>query len=148
MSSGPRHRARELALQLLFQQEARPHDWRPALAYLLEQEPDRAVDRGLVEALVGGTLAHLEEIDLSLGAASSWSLDQMGQLERTVLRLATEELCWERGTPVAVVIDEAVGLAKELAGEDSGRFVNGVLGQIARRRQGASEAAGARPPGR
>lgn len=55
----------------------------------------------------------------------------MGGLERAVLRLATEELGWRRSDPVAVVIDEAVILAKQMGGEDAGRFVNGLLGKVA-----------------
>ncbi|HVB13795.1 MAG TPA: transcription antitermination factor NusB [Candidatus Dormibacteraeota bacterium] len=146
---GPRHRARELAVQVLFQLELQPDNWRAPLQYHLEQDPQSPNSRRFAEALVEGAVAHQAEIDATIVACSTnWALDQMGALERAVLRIATEELCWRRQEPVAVVIDEAVQLAKQMAGEESGKFVNGVLGNIARASDQALEQAGARSPGR
>ncbi len=129
---GPRHQAREVALKVLFQLELQPGDWRSPLTYqLAEVALPKAASR-FAEELVAGAVSHREQIDATLAACSShWKLDQMGALERAVLRLATEELGWRRLDPVAVVIDEAVILAKRMGGADAGRFVNGVLGKVA-----------------
>jgi len=146
---GARHRARELAVQVLFQLELQPGNWRSPLQYHLEQDPQSPTSRRFAEELVGGAVAHQAEIDATIVAGSTnWSLDQMGALERAVLRIATEELCWRQQEPVAVVIDEAVQLAKQMAGDEAGKFVNGVLGNIARAPRQAREPAGARSPSR
>lgn len=132
MSLGPRHRAREVALRVLFQLESQPGDWRSPLAYHLAEAELSPASGKFAGELVEGVLSHREQIDATLAACSShWKLDQMGGLERAVLRLATEELGWRHTDPVAVVIDEAVILAKQMGGENAGRFVNGLLGKVA-----------------
>lgn len=121
-----------MAVKVLFQLELQDSDWRTPLAYHLDELDLPKTSRLFAEALVEGAVAHRVEIDATLEAASShWRIDQMGALERAVLRLAVEELGWRRQDPVAVVINEAVELAKELGGTDAGRFVNGVLGKVA-----------------
>ncbi|MHB8333154.1 MAG: transcription antitermination factor NusB, partial [Candidatus Dormibacteria bacterium] len=99
---GPRHQAREVALKVLFQLELQPGDWRSPLTYqLAEVALSKAASR-FAEELVAGAVGHREQIDATLAACSShWTLDQMGALERAVLRLATEELGWRRRDPVA-----------------------------------------------
>jgi transcription antitermination protein NusB len=83
--------------------------------------------------LVEGVGDHLSELDREIGARSEgWSVDRMASVDRTILRVAAYELLVGRQTPVGAAIDEAVRAAKELSTEDSGRFVNGVLGKIAR----------------
>jgi N utilization substance protein B len=84
-------------------------------------------------ALVEGAAAHDERIDaLMAAAAKGWDIERMPVLDRNILRLATYELIAEPEVPVAVVIDEAVELAKQYSTEFSGGFVNGVLSTIAR----------------
>jgi len=84
--------------------------------------------------LVRGVDARRAEIDVLVAeAAEGWELERMPVLDRAVLRMATYELLAEPATPVAVVIDEAVELAKQYSTESSGGFVNGVLSTIARR---------------
>jgi len=84
-------------------------------------------------ALVEGVGAHEERIDaLMAAAAKGWEIERMPVLDRSILRLATYELIAEADVPVAVVIDEAVELAKQYSTEFSGGFVNGVLSTIAR----------------
>ena len=124
---GPRHAARERALSLLYEAEMKRAGVAEVLASLRVAPDPFAV--GLVE----GVVAHEERIDaLIAGAAVGWDLSRMPVLDRSILRLATYELLAERDVPVAVVIDEAVELAKEYSTEDSGRFVNGVLSTVAR----------------
>jgi N utilization substance protein B len=89
--------------------------------------------------LVTGVAGELEEIDALIGSNSEgWAVYRMPVLDRTILRVAAYEM--RAGVPAAVAISEAVHAANELSTEDSGRFVNGVLGTIARE-------AAQRPPG-
>jgi transcription antitermination protein NusB len=124
---GPRHTARERALSLLYEAEMKRVGAAEVLASLRVAPDPFAV--GLVE----GVVADGARIDaLIAGAAVGWDLARMPVLDRSILRLATYELLSEAAVPVAVVIDEAVELAKQYSTEDSGRFVNGVLSTIAR----------------
>ena len=124
---GPRHEARERALALLYEAEMKR-------AEPLEVLDELAVPPDpFTTALVEGVAAHTDRIDALVGsAAQGWEVERMPVLDRAVLRLATFELIAETGTPVAVVIDEAVELAKQYSTEFSGGFVNGVLATIAR----------------
>ncbi len=79
-----------------------------------------------------GVQSHAAEIDeLLVRYADRWALERMPLVDRSVLRVAVYELLWGPGVPVAVAINEAVELAKSLSTEESGRFVNGLLGRIA-----------------
>jgi len=90
---------------------------------------------GFTRELVEGVQAHLGEIDALIGeTAEGWSVDRLAAVDRAILRLACFELLWLPETPVAVAVSEAVEAARELSTEDSGRFVNGVLGKVARER--------------
>ena len=95
------------------------------------------------EGLVKGVADHIDEIDDKLEAASeNWALDRMPVVDRAILRLAVYEMLYVNDVPVSVSINEAVELAKAYGGEDdSSRFVNGVLGRIARQLEGIDEPA-------
>jgi N utilization substance protein B len=83
--------------------------------------------------LVEGVTEHLEELDALIGAhAEEWTVPRMASVDRTILRVACFELRYREDVPPGAAIDEAVEAAKRLSTEDSGRFVNGILGQIAR----------------
>jgi transcription antitermination protein NusB len=83
--------------------------------------------------LVRGVAARLDELDSMIGEhAEGWTVPRMAVVDRTLLRVACYEMLHSEDIPVAVAIDEAVEAAKELSTEDSGRFVNGLLGRIAR----------------
>jgi N utilization substance protein B len=85
-----------------------------------------------VETLIGLVADSREEADRRIAAASvGWPLDRMAVIDRIVMRLAVAELLDQSGPPVAVVIDEAVQLAKEYSTDESGAFVNGILSTIA-----------------
>jgi N utilization substance protein B len=123
-----RSEARERALTLLYEAEAKGITPGEVLAGLAV-DPD-----ALAVAIVTAVGDHGEEIDgLIAEHARGWSLERMAMTDRNVLRLATAELLTEPQTPTAVVLDEAVELAKRFGTDDSGRFVNGVLAAIARR---------------
>jgi N utilization substance protein B len=130
--AGPRHRARELALKVLFQLEHSPEDDRQeALDYHAADEraaPDVVRFAG---ELVEGVLANQEELDDTIQRASTnWRLDQMGRVDRVVLRMAVYEIA-ARKVPVRAAINESIELAKTFSGDESGRFVNGILGKVA-----------------
>lgn len=122
-----RHQARERALGLLYEAEMKGE--RPAaVVAALPVPPDPMAAR-----LVAATEAESSRADRLIEAASvGWPLERLAVVDRLVLRLAVAELLDPAGPPVAVVLDEAVELAKTYSTEDSGRFVNGVLSTVAR----------------
>jgi N utilization substance protein B len=121
-----RHQSRERALSLLYEAEIKGERVTDIVA-ALPVAPDP-----FVVTLIDSTDAHRAEADrLIAQAAVGWSIDRMAVVDRLVLRLAVAELLDPAGPPVAVVIDEAVELAKTYSTEESGRFVNGVLSTVA-----------------
>lgn len=119
--------AREQAVMLLYEAEQRG-----VAASVLASEREifaAEVVRGLIDG-VEGTIEDLDEA--IVGNARGWALDRMPALDRAILRLAIYELKSRPEVPVAVVIDEAVELAKRFSTDDSGRFVNGILATLAR----------------
>ena len=126
-----RRRAREAALGVLFQMDLGKLSLDDALDTVrgADWAPD---DWSLVETLARGTRAHLAEIDAVIaGAAEHWTLERMAAVDRNILRMAIYEMV-STSTPVGVVINEAVELAKQYSTEESGRFVNGMLGRLVR----------------
>jgi N utilization substance protein B len=124
-----RRQERRLAIEILFQADVTGNDGRSALAGWIES--GRTVPP-FTRELVEGVTDHLTELDETIGAHSEgWTIDRMASVDRTVLRAAVYELAFDRAVPVGVAIDEAVRAAKDLSRDDSGRFVNGVLGKIA-----------------
>lgn len=122
----PRSDARERALSLLYEAESKELSPRAVVA-ALPVRPDP-----LVVQLVEGVADHRDELDQPIAEhARNWSLDRMPAIDRNVLRIALFELGSRPEVPVAVVIDEAVELAKRFSTDDSGRFVNGMLSAIA-----------------
>ena len=117
--------ARERALYLLYEAHSKGITPSDALA-LQVLEPDE-----LTRALVTGVEAHRDRLDAAIAArARGWTLQRMPVIDLSVLRLGAFELAERPDVPVAVVIDEAVKLAKRFSTDDSGRFVNGVLAAL------------------
>jgi N utilization substance protein B len=131
--AGPRHRARELALKVLFQLEHSPgDDPDEAVFYHAAEEAEGGEIRRFAQELVHGVLEHQSELDETIRTASrNWRLEQMGKVDRIVLRIAIYEITIARTVPVKAAINESIELAKTFSGEESGRFVNGVLGKVA-----------------
>ena len=126
-----RHQAREAALGVLFQVDLGKGRIDDALEPLRAQGWPQD-DWTLIDGLVRGTRRHVEEIDaLIRSVAEHWTLERMATVDRNVLRMAIFEL-QHTDTPVGVIINEAVELAKQYSTEESGRFVNGMLGRIVR----------------
>ena len=124
--AGGRRGARERALSLLYEAEAKDESMDSVLG-ALPVPPD-----GFTVAIVTGVDAQRNELDeLIRRFARGWRLERMPMLDRTVLRMATFELLHRADVPTAAVISEAVELAKRFSTDKSGRFVNGVLSSIA-----------------
>jgi N utilization substance protein B len=134
---GMRRRARELALQLLYQHEHTNADFEAMQGDFDEwANADDAV-RAFADRLLRGAVDHLEELDAELARQTAhWRLERLAAVDRNILRLAMYELLYEEDTPPAVVIDEAIEIAKKFGAEESSRFVNGVLDGFVKRRAG------------
>jgi N utilization substance protein B len=131
---GRRRRAREHALQVLFQIDV---TGAPADEVFREFWRDRGTDdemRGFTEDLVRGVLERRGDLDRWIsGAAEHWRLERMAVVDRNVLRIAVLEMVRQPEVPPAVAIDEAVEVAKKFGSAESGSFINGVLDEVRRR---------------
>jgi N utilization substance protein B len=122
-----RRSARRHAVFILYQQDLLQLTSAAALRRAGDGEVDEYSHR-----LVVGVGERQEEIDGLLAQhVTGWSVDRLGILERAILRMAAYELLWESEVPLAVVINEAVNLAKRFCSEEAGALVNGVLGSLA-----------------
>jgi N utilization substance protein B len=118
--------ARERALLLLYEAEAKGISVDVVLGEQVIPTDE------LTTLLVRGVQANQERIDAAIADhAKGWSLQRMPSIDRNVLRIAAFELLGRADVPVAVILDEAVELAKRFSTDDSGRFVNGVLSALA-----------------
>jgi N utilization substance protein B len=126
-----RSRAREVALQLLFQRDHNPSVERSAIERFVR---DRLRDPALEPFCLGlydGVVAHNADIDKRLAqAAENWRLPRMATVDRNVLRLGAYELLFAQDTPAGVAFDEAIELARRYGAADSPAFVNGVLDRL------------------
>ena len=122
--------AREIALQALFQEDLNPRDSTEQLAPFLKSRLNDADLQDFAKTLVLGVLRNQTELDALLEEkADNWSLSRMAATDRNVLRLGAFEIRYI-DTPDAVVIDEAVELAKRYGSAQSSQFVNGILDKL------------------
>ena len=129
-----RRQARELAFQTLFQIDLGRNAPEFALRYVASENELAENVRDFLTDLVNGTCRHAREIDELLGRFSEgWPLERMSGTDRNILRMALYELVYREDIPVGVTVNEAVELAKQYGDDDSGKFVNGILGNIIRR---------------
>jgi N utilization substance protein B len=133
-----RHRSRQRALQVLFLWDQRKQSIDDAISSFYEtlssdeQAPERAAPDPFMETLVRGASEKAPEIDGRISDKSEhWRLERMPAVDRTILRLAVYEMS-ELETPVPVVIDEALELARQFSGDESVSFINGVLDAVHR----------------
>jgi N utilization substance protein B len=128
-----RSRAREVALQLLYQRDQNPGVERSAAEEFAQQRLKHAGNEPFCLSLYDGVIANLAEIDQRLGeAAENWKLHRMSAVDRNVLRLGAYELLRTPETPPNVVLNEAIELARRYGSADSASFVNGVLDKLRR----------------
>ncbi len=130
-----RRHARERALRILFEVDVGRQPPADALAQVQKTVPP--TEWAFIRKLCEGTWAAQKELDARLGALTGdWAIDRLANTDRAVLRMAAYELL-HMDTPPRVVINEAVELAKAYGTEESGKFVNGVLGALHRSRVAA-----------
>lgn len=140
-----RHDAREIALEVLYSCDT-TDNWcsEPLENYLTvfsnpnwSQSESGSKNLEFITKLVRGVIASRTVIDTEIGEASDrWSLARMSRVDRNILRLAAFEIIETLDTPMNVIIDEAVELAKAYGTDDSPTFVNGVLDRLARKVRG------------
>jgi len=131
---GKRRQARECALQILFQLEFHSGDPRDVVRAYWESRKTAREAREYGTWLVERIFEHGEAIDRTIQSASkNWRLARMAVIDRNILRIAVGELLYEPTLVPAIVMDEAIEIAKRYSGEGSAVFVNGVLDAIVRR---------------
>lgn len=109
----------------------------PGVEAIRDNEPG-AADRAYITRVLDGVVNHLDELDSEIEAASrDWRVERMPKVDLTILRLATWEILHEEDVPGSVAINEAVELASRYSEPASGRFINGVLGTILRKKEAA-----------
>lgn len=128
---GARHKAREIALQVLYELDSVKHKPVDSLSHILSRievsEDVIAFSRELVE----GVVLNIEQLDQNIrDFAPAWPLNQISFIDRNILRLAIYEILHDNQIPVKVAINEAVELAKTYGSNNSSRFINGVLGSV------------------
>lgn len=141
-----RHLGRIIALQTLYEEEFRHEagdadfDLEEVLNRNIARYKEMVDDIDFIRELVRGVLATAKELDAILQPiAPEWPIDQIARMDRLVLRIGLYELLHGNGVPPKVVINEAVELAKAFGGENSSKFVNGVLGTVLRQQTEAEE---------
>jgi N utilization substance protein B len=127
----PRHQARELVLQALYEADVAGHESAGTLERLIDEERLSAPAARFARNLLTGVIDHRDEIDATIErTAPLWPADQLAPVDRNILRIAIREFLVDNLTPVRAAINEAVELAKSFGSENSPRFVNGVLGSL------------------
>jgi N utilization substance protein B len=150
--SANRHLGRIVALQTLYEEEFRREcddkslDAKKVLARNIDRYSETIDDKSFIEKLVQGVNSRQQELDdIIRPVAPEWPIEQIARMDRIVLRIGVYELLFEEGTPPKVVINEAVELAKAFGGDNSSKFINGVLGTILRDKEGESQPKKASP---
>ena len=128
---GVRRRAREIALQVLYQREFNQVEAEEALALFWNNFEVLKGALKFSERLIKGVEAHREDLDRIIEQHSSnWKVGRMTHVDRTILRIATYELIYCDDIPPKVTINEAIDIGKKYGSEDSGAFINGVLDKV------------------
>ncbi|MCJ7684234.1 MAG: transcription antitermination factor NusB [Desulfobacteraceae bacterium] len=128
---GERRRARELAIQVLFHLEFSPDDPSVVFDLICENFDARESIRDFSKKLVLGVWDKKKTLDKIISEASkNWRIERMARLDKSILRLAAFEIMFIEDIPPKVSLDEAVEIGKKFGGEDSGRYINGVLDNI------------------
>jgi N utilization substance protein B len=133
--------AREIALQSLYQIEMNHVSPMEAVTSVIEEAEndneselevaDEKLSPDYIVELVEGTFTHKKEIDILLEEyLKGWQMDRLSRIDREVLRLAVYEMVYRDDVPPKVVVNEAIELSKHFGTEESGKFVNGVLGKM------------------
>jgi len=126
-----RHAARELALKALFAYDVGKNEPGMIMELLFEEEIIDTTSKEFSVYLVEGVIENMATIDQMIEKyALEWALDRMPAVDRNIMRVALFEILFSPDIPKAVIINEAIELAKAYGSEDSARFVNGIVGNI------------------
>ena len=128
---GARRKARELALQMLFQHDMSGNGPDTILTTFEELRKSNPNTREFATKIFRGTLDNLEKIDEMITAqADNWRLSRMAVVDRNIIRMSVYEFLHEDDTPKLVIIDEAIEIAKKFGTQKSSQFINGILDGI------------------
>lgn len=137
-----RHLGRIVALQTLYEEDFRlecgDENFKldEVLIRNIDRYSDTIDDKDFIEQLVNGVDSRQEEIDeIIRPVAPEWPIEQIARIDRAILRIGVWELLFEKGVPPKVAINEAVELAKAFGGDNSSKFINGVLGTVLRQHE-------------
>ena len=129
--TGQRRKARVLALQALYELDSVPHDQRQVIDRLVDELRASSSTARFASTLVDGVISNRERIDaMIVELAPAWPMEQIPAIDRNILRLAIYEVVIDNKVPMRAAINEAVELAKIYGGDNSPKFVNGVLGSV------------------
>jgi len=128
-----RRASREIAMKLIYQLEIQKDSREEQINNTLEQYDLNENDREYILDVVKGVFKNQEEIDGTIEKFSKgWKLSRISKVDLAILRLAIYEMCHRDDIPFTVAINEAVELAKNYSGEESGSFINGILGKLSK----------------
>jgi N utilization substance protein B len=134
---GPRRKAREYALQMLFQWDITHDSIDQIVSSFFENQEETEAVADFARQLVIRTVEHVEKIDSLIERhAEHWRLDRMATVDRNLLRLATQEFLFDSETPKTVVINEAIEIARRFSSQESPQFINGILDSIKKELEG------------
>lgn len=128
----PRRRARECAVQAIYSWQVSKNDLSDVEVSFMAEQDMKGVDKKYFRELLNGVGHNATEIDAKMSPyLNERSLDELGLVERAILRIALYELLKREDVPYKVVINEAIDLTKTFGAEDSHKFINGVLDKVA-----------------
>ena len=128
-----RHLSRTVAMQSLYEWSFHPGGDIVEISHRVMKQVEKDIDTEYLDRVIKGTAEAIEEIDsLVAKAAPEWPIDQISVIDKSILRLAGYELLKDKDIPPKVAINEAVEIAKTFGGENSSKFINGVLGTLYR----------------
>jgi N utilization substance protein B len=131
---GARRKARELALQMLYQFDLSGNGPDIIIEMFEDLQKSKTNTREFAEKIFRGTVAHIPDIDGMIQAqADNWRISRMAVVDRNIIRMSIYEFLHETETPKLVVIDEAIEIAKKFGNDKSSQFINGILDGILKR---------------
>jgi transcription antitermination protein NusB len=144
---GARRKARELALQMLFQHDMSGNGPDEIIVRFEDLQKSKENTRDFATKIFRGTVEHIVDIDEMIQQqAENWRLTRMAAVDRNIIRMSVYEFLHENDTPKLVIIDEAIEIAKKYGTQKSPQFINGILDGILKRYNLASDGDGQRAP--
>lgn len=128
-----RHLSRVISMQTLYEWDFRPQSQIEEIKIRNIQNYDEGADDAYIDQTIQGVISNQKEIDSEIvKAAPEWPIEQISAIDKTILRIAIYEILKSEDVPPKVAINEAVELGKTFGGENSSKFINGVLGTVYR----------------